>query len=338
MALPERISAITVPDAVMFDKTAVVSWAAAEDAESYKLYFKADNSREYKLLYSGTGTEFTFDAAKYPDCGKVRFRVYAVNSEGVSAMPCESSEMTIVDFEIKEYTNGDVMIYPFDMSVNMRSSKFGEIPSLRETSEQITGLDGEIPIDMKYSYRLFDLVLFMKNEFGSVAERENWIRKMSAHIDRSVRRLRYMLFRGKIYGIKVSTSAFSRNPAYCGLDIALKCYEVYGYSVKEKAVHGDGSCIAEGDREVYPVIVLEGEKNNPVIKVNGVEYQIAIDTESGDIVTIDCDKETVFLEKSDGTQKYLAGAFYLDFPVFHIGENTVEGCDCVRWRDKYFIM
>ncbi len=253
-------------------------------------------------------------------------------------MPCESTEMAVIDFEIKELENGDVMLYPFDMSVNMRASKFGEVPSLRETSEQITGLDGEIPIDMKYSYRLFDLVLFMKNEFRSIAEREEYIRKMTAHIDRSVRRLRYLLYRGKIYGVKVSSSEFSRNPAYCGLDIALKCYEVYGYGMEEKALYGDGICVLEGDRLVYPVIILEGEKNNPVIKVNGAEYQIAIDTESEDIVTIDCDKETVFLEKSDGTQKYLAGAFYLDFPIFNIGENTVEGCDCVRWRDRWFVM
>lgn len=321
MALPERISAIAVPDIIMYDGTAVISWPATENADNYRLYAKADSSKDYKLLYSGTGTKFTFEAAKYPDYGKVRFRVYGENSEGVSVMPCESTEMTIIDVEIREYTNGDVMIYPFDMSVNMRSSKFGEIPSLRETSEQITGLDGEIPIDMKYSYRLFDLVLFMKNEFGSVAERENFIRKMSAHIDRSVRRLRYMLFRDKIYGVKVSTSEFSRNPAYCGLDIAFKCYEVYGYGAEEKVVYGDGSCVAEGDREVYPVIVLEGEQNNPVIKVNGVEYQIAIDTESGDIVTIDCDKETVFLEKSDGTQKYLAGRFTLT-SLFSILEKT----------------
>lgn len=338
MALPGRISTITVPNTVMFNKTAVISWPLAENAESYRLYAKADSGKEYKLLHSGSETEFTFDAAKYPECGKVRFRVYGENSEGISPMPCESTEMAVIDFEIKELENGDVMLYPFDMSVNMRASKFGEVPSLRETSEQITGLDGEIPIDMKYSYRLFDLVLFMKNEFRAISEREEYIRKMTAHIDRSVRRLRYLLFRGKIYGVKVSSSEFSRNPAYCGLDIALKCYEVYGYGMEEKALYGDGICVLEGDRSVYPVIILEGEKNNPVIKVNGAEYQIAIDTNDGDIVTIDCESETVYLEAADGSQRYLAGAFYLDFPIFNIGENTVEGCDCVRWRDKYFIM
>lgn len=339
MALPERISAITVPDTVMFDKTAIVSWAAAENAESYKLYVKADNSREYKLLYSGTGTEFTFNAAKCPDHSKFRFRVYGENSEGVSHMPCESTEMTIIDVEIRELENGDVILYPFDMSIDMRSSKFGEIPSIRETSEQITGLDGEIPVDAKYSYRLFDISAFMKHEFSSIAEREEYIRKMSAHINRSIRKLRYLLYRGKIFGVKVASAPeFSRRPAYCNLDIAFKCYEVFGYGAEEKVLYGDGVCSVSGDTPCYPVIILEGEKNNPVIKVNGVEYQITIDTSEGDIVTIDCERETVYLEAADGSQRYLAGAFYLDFPIFNIGENTVEGCDCVRWRDKYFIM
>ncbi|MGN1303775.1 MAG: hypothetical protein ACI4YB_01940 [Oscillospiraceae bacterium] len=339
MAKPERITSITVPDIVMYDETAVIYWTESAEAHNYRLYVKADNLREYKLIYSGAASRFVFDAAKYTDYGKVRFRVYAENSDGVSLMPCESTEMVIVDVEIREYINGDVMVFPFNMSVDMRSSKFGEIPSLRETSTQITGLDGEIPNDTKYSYRLFDLALFMKNEFKSVAEREEYIRKMAAHIDRSVRRIRYLLYRGKIFGVKAASAPdFRRRPAYCGLDISFKCYEVYGYGTEEKAIHGDGICVLEGDREVYPVITLEGKKNNPVINVNGIEYKIAIDTNDGDIITIDCEKETVFLEAADGSQKYLAGAFYLDFPIFHIGENTVEGCACVRWRDKYFVM
>ena len=339
MALPSRISSITAPGTVMFDETAVISWSADENADNYRLYVKGDTDKEYKEIYSGSETEFSFNAADYPNLGKIRFRVYGENSEGVSPMPRDSAEMTVIDTEIRESENVDVTLLPFNLSVDMRSSKFGEIPSIRETSEQITGLDGEIPVDAKYSYRLFDIVAFMKYEFSSIAEREEYIRKMSAHINRSVRKLRYLLYRGKIFGVKVASAPeFSRRPAYCNLDIAYKCYEVFGYGTEENVLYGDGVCAVSGDTPCYPVIILEGEKNNPVIKVNGVEYHIAIDTADGDIVTIDCERETVLLESSDGSQKYLAGAFYLDFPVFDVGNNTVEGCECVRWRDKYFIM
>lgn len=338
MALPGRISSITAPGTVMFDEKATISWTADENADNYRLYVKGDTDKEYKEIYSGSETDFSFNAANYPDFGKARFRVYGENSEGVSPMPRDSAEMTVIDVEIRESENGDVTLLPFNLSINMSSSKFGEIPSIRETSEQITGLDGEIPIDTKYSYRLFDIAAFMKYEFHSVSEREEYIRKMSAHINRSVRKLRYLLYRGKIFGVKAASAPeFSRRPAYCNLDIAYKCYEVFGYG-EEKALYGDGVCAVLGDTPCYPVIILEGEKNNPVIKVNGVEYQIAIDTAEGDIVAIDCERETVLLESSDGSQMYLAGAFYLDFPVFNVGDNAVEGCECVRWRDKYFIM
>ena len=339
MALPGRITSISVPDTVMFNESSDISWTADDNADNYRLYIKGDTDKSYREIYSGSDTVFPFNAADYPNYGKIRFRVYGENSEGISPIPCESAETTVIDIEIRELENGDVILYPFDMSIDMRSSKFGEIPSIRETSEQITGLDGEIPVDTKYSYRLFDISAFMKHEFHSVAEREEFIRKMSAHINRSVRKLRYLLYRGKIFGVKVASAPeFSRRPAYCNLDIAFKCYEVFGYGAEEKVLYGDGVCSVSGDTPCYPAIILEGEKNNPVIKVNGVEYQIAIDTDEGDIVTIDCECETVYLEAADGSQKYLAGAYYLDFPVFNVGDNTVEGCDCVRWRDKYFIM
>ena len=61
--------------------------------------------------------------------------VYGENSEGVSPMPRDSAEMTVIDAEIRESENGDVPLLPFNLSVDMRSSKFGEIPSIRETSE-----------------------------------------------------------------------------------------------------------------------------------------------------------------------------------------------------------
>ena len=301
MALPYDITSITVPDTVMFDETAVISWSESENAEKYRLYARGDTDKEYKEIYSGSGTEFAFNAAKYPNYGKIRFRVCGENSEGISH-PCESTEMSVVDVQIKE-------------------------------------LEGEIPIDTKYSYRLFDISGFMKDEFKSLSDREEYIRRMSAHINRSVRKLRYLIYRDKIFGVKVASAPeFTRRPAYCNLDIAFKCYEVFGYGKEEKVLYGDGTCTVSGDTPCYPVIILEGEKNNPVIKVNNVDYQIAIDTSEGDTVIIDCENETVLLEASDGSQSYLAGAFYLDFPVFNAGENTVQGCDCVRWRDKWFIM
>lgn len=338
MALPNRITSITVPSTAMYNDEITVAWAADETADSYRLYVKGDTDSTYSEIYSGSDTKFTFDVSKYPDYNKMRFRVYGENSDGTSDMPCESKEVTVIDAEIRESENGDVTLLPFNLSVNMLSSKVGDVPDVRETSEQITGLDGELPVDMKYSPRLFDLVTFMKYEFSNIAEREEYIRQMSAHINRSVRKLRYLLYRNKIFGVKRISSEFSRRPAYCSLDISYKCYEVFGYGKEEKALCGDGICEVSGDTSCYPVIILEGEKNNPVIKVNGVSYQIALDTSDGDIVAIDCEKETVTLENSKGEKNYLAGAFYLDFPVFNVGENTIQGCDCVRWRDKWFIM
>lgn len=80
---------------------------------------------------------------------------------------------------------------------------------------------------------------------------------------------------------------------------------------------------------------LRGALNNPKITVNGVEYQLAVDALEEDVVTIDCEKETVVRERN-GVRTYAAGAYYMDFPVFNVGENTASGCYAVRWRERWF--
>ena len=309
-----------------------VSWSGSNDCTSYRLEASGDGG-EFSVVYSGTETSFDYDVSAV-DHSRIRFRIYGVNAEGDSPF-LESKEVIVIDWEIQDTDNGTMYLQPFGFVLDSKSSKIDDVPSVRETSETIAGLDGEIPVDMKYSPRLFDLVTFMDNELDSVAEREEVIKKCSAHINRSVRKLRYLRYRGLIFGVKRISSSFSRYPKRCNFDISLKAYDIFGYSPAENVLYGDGICINSGDTECHPVIILEGELNNPKITVNGVEYQIAIDTLVGDRIYIDCEKETVIRER-DGIRTYVAGAFYLDFPVFHIGENTVNGCSEVRWRDKSF--
>lgn len=339
MAIPERVPSISVPDTVMYNDTdKTVTWTAAEGANSYELYVKGSNENSFTLIYSGTALSYTLGISKYPDYSTMVFRVYSVNDDGKSLYPRESKTVSIIDISIEEDVGGTMILQPFGLIINAQSSKFDDVPSVRETSETITGLDGEIPVDVKYSPRLFDLVCFMKSEFESVSDRENYIRNMSRHINRSVRNLRNLLFRGKIYRVKRISSEFERRPTFCNLDISYKAYDVFGYSVAENVLYGDGTCLNSGEENCYPIIILEGEQNNPTITVNGNEYQTALDTSAGDTVIIDCEKETVLLEKANGEKSYLAGAYYLEFPIFKVGNNTVSGCTAVKWRNKYFTL
>jgi phage-related protein len=337
MAIPNRVSSITVPDTVMYNASAVnITWEAVTGATGYALYIKGNGESSFSEVYEGADTAFNINMANYPDYNRMVLRVYSVNSDGASLYPCESKEITVIDIKIEEDSAGTMTLQPFNMIINAQASRFGDVPAVRETSETITGLDGEIPVDMKYSPRLFDLVCFMKSEFASISARETYIKSMSAHINRSVRSLRYMLFRNKIYAVKRISSEFDRRPSYCNLDISFKAYDVFGYGTAEKILEGNGTAINGGEEACYPIIILEGEQNNPTITVNSVDYQLALDTQGGDIITIDCEKETVMLEESDGTRSYLAGAYYLEFPFFKAGSNSVNGCARVKWREKYF--
>lgn len=87
--------------------------------------------------------------------------------------------------------------------------------------------------------------------------------------------------------------------------------------------------------ECYPIIILCGSLNNPKITINGVSYQIAIDTLNGDVLTIDYEKETVVSERNE-VKTYVAGAYYLDFSVFKVERNTGSGCYAFRYRSGGF--
>lgn len=333
MPKPNIIESVTIPDTVMYNETSCrISWTAASDCTSYRLEASGDGG-DFSAVYSGTATSFDYDVSAV-DFSKIIFRVYGVNADEDSPF-LESKTVTVIDYEIEDKSNGDMILQPFGLIIDSKSSRIDDVPAVRETSETIAGLDGEIPVDMKYSPRLFDLVTFMKGSFGSVAEREDYIRKWSGHINRSVRKLRYLLYHGKIFGVKRISSTWTRQPSWCNLDISLKAYDILGYSPAESILYGGGVCMNNGDTECYPIIILRGSLNNPKITVNGVSYQIAIDTLDGDVVTIDCEKETVVRERN-GVKTYVAGAYYLDFPVFKVGENTVSGCYAVRWRERWF--
>lgn len=335
MAIPERVSSIMVSDTVMYSGNLVISWEAVTGVTGYKLYISADGA-SYSELYSGTALTYTLTVSTAcPDASKLKFRVYAVNGDGCSAYPCESKEVTVIDWFIEDLSDGTIILRPFDLIVNSYSTKIDDVPAVRETAETIAGLDGEIPVDMKYSPRLFDLVTFMKSEFSSVAQREAFIKEKSSHINRSVRALRYLKYRSKLFGVKRISSEFSRYPTRCNLDISLKAYDIFGYGLGENIVYGNGSCVNGGDVECYPIIILEGALNNPTITVNGVDYQLALDTLAGDIITVDCEKETVTRERS-GVITYVTGVLSVDYPVFKVGTNTISGAYVVKWRNKYF--
>lgn len=333
MAIPERVSQINIPKSVvMYDCTDfTVSWAASAEASSYRLELSGD-SGDFVKIYEGTATSFAYDISK-TIYSKLIFRVYAVNDDGDSPF-MDSGEVTVIDWLILD-NNGTLILQPTRLIIDSESSKINDVPSVRETSETITGLHGEIPVDMKYSPRLFDLVTFMNGTFSSLAEREDYIKEISAHIDRSVRSLRYLMYHGYIFGVKRISSTFQRKPDHCNLDISLKAYDVFGYSPVQNVLYGDGICVNSGSEEIYPMLILRGEQNNPVITVNSIDYQIAVDMLEGDILYIDCEKESVIRER-DGVRTYVAGAFYMDYPVFAVGENTVSGCYAVKWRDKVF--
>lgn len=333
MAKPQAVTGIVAPSVywTYTGETADIIWGTSQGARTYRLDASFDG-KPYKVIYEGKATSYSADLSK-EDFAKAVFRVYGVNDDGVSDFT-ESTEMLAIDWAVRE--DGDSLyLEPFELIINSNASNFDDVPSVRETTETITGLDGEIPVDMKYAPRIFELVTFMKDAFEDNGEREEFIRKCAAHINRSVRKLRHFLYNNRLFRVKRTESQFYRFPARCNFDISLKAYDVFGYAPNENIIYGDGLCQNKGDEVCKPVFILKGELNNPVITVNDVEYQIAIDTEENDTVYIDSGKESVIIER-DGVQSYAAGAFYKDYPVFNVGNNTVSGCYAVKWRDKYF--
>ena len=320
---------ITVPDMVYFGENIDVSWSGSTGNIVLEM---STDGKLYKQVYSGTDTEYSAPTNVTADYDNVYFKV--TDESGNFAF---STAVSVVYVWVEETDNCTNYLQPFGIVIDFNSSTIPYLPSSRETSQQIAGLDGEVLLDMKYNAREFVFSCFTQNDLD-YSQREELSHKTAAYLDLiSGNKQRYFLYKSKLFRVCAKDTSFNFAPSYLKLDTTLKCYDCFAVSAAKEII-GKGNMINNGDRETYPVLYLYGALNNPTIKINDKEYQIAIDTQDGDITEIDCDKRTITIIRN-GQRINAAGAWYLEYPVFGKGFNSVNsGVNRTVYRERYMVL
>lgn len=320
---------LSVPETVYFGENIHISWKNAVGTVTLEM---STDGKIYNRIYSGTDAGYTVETNVTADYDNVYFKV--TDSNGVFTF---SNAVSVIYVWIEESDNGTNYLQPFGLVIDFNNSTIPYLPSSRETVQEIAGLDGELLLDMKYNAREFVLSCFTQNDLD-YSQREELSHKTAAYFDLiSGSKQRYLFYKNKLFRVSAKDTSFNFAPSYLKLDTTLKCYDCYGSSTAKEII-GKGNAVNNGDRETYPVFYIYGALNNPTITVNGKEYQIAIDTQDGDITEIDCDKRAITIIRN-GARINAAGAWYTEYPVLEKGFNSINsGIDRTVYRERYMVL
>lgn len=330
MAIPNKPGLIIVPDFTIANEPILIRWEASTGATEYTL----ERSSDWVLfseVYTGAALSYSdnYDGTS----NTVVYRIKAANTDGDSGYTY-SPEIAIVTF-LLDY-NEDGMFRPINMIVNFSKSTIEALPAIRETVEQIPGVDGAMCFDIKYEPRAFNIEGWTLPDLTR-HERDKTEEEIAICLHAVRDTERYLLYRDKLYRVRMGGKMqIDKHPSYLDLQIPLKAYDPHGEMVSHGLLIGSGEAVNNGAEICYPVFMIFGAYNNPTLTVNGVEYAIAGTAIDGDITIIDCYNRTV-MRVRDGVTTNIIGAWFLDFPAFPPGANTVSysGVIITRYRGRF---
>lgn len=320
-----RPNKITVPNYVDTGQAIYIKWDAVDGATEYKLERAVDRDF-FSAVYTGQNTDY-IDIA-LDGWNEVKYRVCALDDTETSEY-ISSTKVMCAYFKID--ANGKLQ--PFNLIVNFKESSIDVLPNIRESSETISGEDGEISLDIKYEPRTFDLDCFSANGRNyETWQRDNAITSIARAIHKAKNSERYLMYNGKFYKVRIAKKPeYKINPDWFEAQIAFKAYDPYGYSFENSAC-GECTIKNSGEEKAYPVIYIEGITSQPKFIINGTTYQLKTDMVKGDYVEINSKIGAVYKNGVNITEYWES-----DFPLLDVGENTIklpENCKIV-WQDKF---
>ena len=327
MAVPVKVNKISCPVTARVLEKIFILWDKSLTATSYVLERKADDG-DYTVVYSGSDRSYVDNVSL--GCNTLNYRVNAVNSEGSSGY-VESEDIEIIYCEI----DSKGLLYPYNFIVDFSQSQFDVLPDVKDTTEELIGIDGEYLIETLYEPRLFDIVA--NSQIVSIDERMKLISNLGKVFNCFKSSERLFRYNGKLYKAKLGEKpSIETYPNWITLELTLKAYYPYGYS-ETHILSDSGTAENSGDEEIYPIFKITGEAINPIITVNGVNYTLLYTLAETDTVTIDCENKTVVLNDTTNILNYWG----TEFPIFSVGNNTINvsnGNLKTYWKDKYICL
>lgn len=232
------------------------------------------------------------------------------------------------------YVSGYGILEPLGLAIDFSESEFDIMPETRDTSEVVTGVDGEIWFDTRYEKRFFQFVGRSADGLN-VHEKSAFKRLVQNTLNKTKNGTKLLMFFDRLesYDVKYSGNLKNENyPGWIELDFPLVAYDPHGYSPWENVHSGSGIARNRGDLDSKPLIDIKGPVSSPVIIVNGQVFQYQGNVATGKTLHVDCNALTARIENQNVLDKWGT-----DFPVLLPGDNVINTSAnvTITWRDKF---
>ncbi|MBA1335923.1 MAG: hypothetical protein HPY66_1741 [Firmicutes bacterium] len=213
-------------------------------------------------------------------------------------------------------------------------SRYELLPGVREYTEEIPGLDGEIDFGSEFKARVLELHCVLEI---LASQQPAKIREIASYLNPAagVSTLTFADDPGKVYFVKCSgTIEVTRNASWIEFTIPFKMTNPFIMSATTTSLIGTGTAANGGNAETPFLLTVAGPVTNPSVVVANYTMAYTGTVEAGQTLTIDTEKLTVKIGETNAL-----GTYNRVFPTLQPGNNAVTaaaaGITTLTWYSRW---
>ena len=231
------------------------------------------------------------------------------------------------------YVDEDSILQPLGVVVT-RDSRYEILPSIRNNTEEIPGVDGEIDFGSEFKARLLELHCATEDGL-TAAEKKNLQREIANNLNPVLgdKTLVFADEPNRLYRVKCYEKIdLTEYATWFKFIISFKMNNPNILSSEYKSLTGSGVLFNAGNRNAGLLIEANGYLSNPQIIVNGEAMYFDGEVPIANILKIDTLKKTASMGSVNVVDR-LNGIF----PLVKPGENSISAAPTViiKWRDEW---
>lgn len=208
------------------------------------------------------------------------------------------------------------------------------LPSTRDNTEEIPGMDGEYDFGSEYKARALELSVVTRDGM-SVAEKKALKRSLALYLDASKGYvpLQFADEPDLIYMVKYAGKIdLTNHPTWFQFTIPFKMQSPFMIGLYEKKLVGAGTAINDGNYKTGMRFEIKGPIFNPQVSVGDEIFFYEGEVPPGQTLYVDTFNKTVRLNDVNAIDRNRGG-----FPLLKAGESNIFTSlnTTIKWRDKW---
>lgn len=212
------------------------------------------------------------------------------------------------------------------LGVKVTKVKDDLIPTTRDNTEQIPGLDGEYDFGTEFGPRLIELEVCSPDGLNPL-QKEEFKRLYAKYLNprMGTKKLIFMNDPDVYYKVKYSGSIPSNNyPSWFSFTIPFKATDPFKYSTTQKSHSGVGVLTNNGADETGLIIEIEGPVHSITINFGDIVLSFGGEIDAGEKLIVDTWAKTAKI----GNENFLY--MWDGFPLLPVGDTVISSISLSR--------